>query len=305
MLPQLREVLPELYTLGNFDLDNRIGPAIWLKCVIADVLEDIDLPDNLTPIIFLPGISRSELRAIELCPENIQPLAELQYRGQLWSQYNGKDWTVNAYLSSEMGSLGFDIAKDKTTQDALLMALPEVLSSDINELKGKRLEASDFNQLLSNDPIRDLLSWMNSPKAVVERWSAGRWKAFCNEAKRQFDLDIKNDGEFTAAEKLCAGEGPWANVWQRYSDSPDIYPSLITLLERVPMPADLFANPASYPLANAKAEESLMNGLKAIAGQDIAAARTQILALEKTHGSRRSSLWAKLGYAPWAKLLES
>ena len=31
-----------------------------------------------------------DLRAIENCPESLKPLAELQYRGQMFSQVNAK-----------------------------------------------------------------------------------------------------------------------------------------------------------------------------------------------------------------------
>lgn len=303
IIPALQNAMPELLVFGEYNPSSRTGPAIWLKCVIANTLEDVELAENLTPIIYLPGISRAELRAIEQCPDYVKPLADLQYRGVLWSQYNGKDWTANAYLTSGVGGLGLDVAKDKATQDALLMALAEILSSDIKGLDNKRLEASDFNQLLTNDPIRDLLSWMNSPKDIVKQWSSGRWQALCNETKGNFDLDIEGDGELAAAEKLCACEGAWANVWQRYNDSPDLYPSLVTLLERVSLP-DLLADPATYPQANAQDEESLLKSLNALAGESSNTAREQLLALDKSHGARRTSLWAKLGKSPWAILLK-
>jgi hypothetical protein len=102
---------------SEYNAENRTGPAIWLKCVIANTLEDIELPDALTPIIYIPGVSRNELRAIELCPDSIKPLAELQYRGVMWSQHNGKDWTANAFLASSATGLGLDVSKDKATQD--------------------------------------------------------------------------------------------------------------------------------------------------------------------------------------------
>ncbi|MFK5949469.1 MAG: BREX-1 system phosphatase PglZ type B [Methylococcales bacterium] len=302
VVSNLQGALPELFVLGEYDLQNRTGPAIWLKCVIANTLDEIEIPEDLTPIIYLPGISRAELRAIELCPDYIKPLAELQYRGVLWTQHNGKDWTVNAFLTSGSYGLGLDVAKDKSTQEALLRALAEVLSSDVKQLDNKRLEASDFNQLLTCDPIRDLLTWMNSPKDTVKHWSAGRWQALCIEAKNNFDVDIENDGEFAAAEKLCACEGAWKNVWQRYFDSPDVYPLLVTLLERVPL-LDMLADPATYPQANMQDEENLMAALIKLATDNTNAVRDELLSLDNTHGFRRDTLWAKLGKAPWAKLL--
>ena len=303
VIPMLKEALPELFVLGDYGPANNTGPAIWLKCVIADTLEDIQVPAGATPIVYLPGISRGELRDIERYPELIKPLAELQYRGTLWTQHNGKDWTALAFLTAMPGGLGLDVAKGKADKDALLMALPEILQSDIKALENKLLTASDFNQLLTNDPIRDLLSWMNSPTDVVKQWSGERWRALCNEIRNNFDLDLEKDGEFAAAEKLCAGEGVWANVWQRYSDSPDIYPSLVTLLERVPLP-DILTDSTSYPHANMLDEDRVREALASLVQESSKSARDKVLALEKTHGFRRDSLWAKLEKAPWAKLLE-
>ena len=84
------------------------------------------------PILYLPNVSRQDLRAGGDCPLILQPLIELQYRGAVWHQRNGRDWTVDAFLTSEDG-VGLDIAKDNRTRDAMLRALallaPEPLSA--------------------------------------------------------------------------------------------------------------------------------------------------------------------------------
>ena len=36
VLPQLQSALPELLVLGPYAPEQRTGPAIWLKCVIAE-----------------------------------------------------------------------------------------------------------------------------------------------------------------------------------------------------------------------------------------------------------------------------
>jgi hypothetical protein len=53
------------------------------------------------------------LRATEECPDELKPLAELQYRGVFWSQVNGKDWTITAFLQTNHGGLQLKIAKDQ------------------------------------------------------------------------------------------------------------------------------------------------------------------------------------------------
>jgi hypothetical protein len=128
VLPQLLAALPELLVYGDYDPVARSGPAIWLRCVIAGALEGLNIPDDLVPIIYIPGISRSELRSIENTPEGIKPLAELQYRGAMCSQLNGKDLTVNAFLTSGSAGLGLDVAKDNSTQKAMLSALGLLLA---------------------------------------------------------------------------------------------------------------------------------------------------------------------------------
>ena len=109
--------------LGNYAPDQRIGPAIWLRCVITGHTEGISLPKDRTPILYLPGISRQDLRAIESCPDHLKPLAELQYRGVFWSQINAKDWTILAYLKSDQGGLGLDVAQDNDAKNAMQLAL--------------------------------------------------------------------------------------------------------------------------------------------------------------------------------------
>jgi hypothetical protein len=36
-------------------------------------------------------------------------VVELQYRGTMWTQLNGKDWKVEAFLVSENGGLGLEV----------------------------------------------------------------------------------------------------------------------------------------------------------------------------------------------------
>jgi len=81
IIPRLQEELTELLVLGEYNTDKLTGPAIWLRCVLAGSNNDIALPKGRIPIIYLPGVSRQDLRAVESCPDNLKPLAELQYRG--------------------------------------------------------------------------------------------------------------------------------------------------------------------------------------------------------------------------------
>jgi hypothetical protein len=92
-----------------------------------------EIPEGATPIVYLPGVSRQELRAVQECPGSLKPLVELQYWGVCWTQKNGKDWTVEAFLVSEEGGLGLDVARDATTRRAMLGALAQLATTSVNQ----------------------------------------------------------------------------------------------------------------------------------------------------------------------------
>ena len=169
----IRQSMSNLLTLGNFDVERRSGPAIWLKCAMAGLVPEVSL--NGVPVLYLPGISRAELRAIESCPRDLQPLAELQYRGVFWSQANAKDWTVSAFLSSKNGGLGLDVAQDKATQEALAQVLSAgvLLDRPLEELMGRQINAEWLLSLLAPNPTRDMLVWMNAPQPTQKEWAGG------------------------------------------------------------------------------------------------------------------------------------
>ncbi|MBF4248015.1 BREX-1 system phosphatase PglZ type B, partial [Vibrio anguillarum] len=170
-MPYIKQQLPELIELGEYKPEERTGPAIWVKCAIAAKLEECKLPEDKTPIIYLPGVGRKDLRAIEQCPEYLQPLAELQYRGCWWA-YNtaGRDWSVGSFLTNPKVGLELDLAKDTKTQEAILKVLPDLLETPATKLMGKKLEAEDFYSIVLDDPIKDILGWLNNPTEKAEQW---------------------------------------------------------------------------------------------------------------------------------------
>ena len=152
VLPRLRAKLPSITQLGAFKPSAQQGPAIWLKCASAGLIPEVEVA--VAPVVYLPGVSRADLRAIESCPRDLQPLAELQYRGVFWSQLNGKDWTVSAFLASKNGGLGLDVAQDKATQEALLQTLQAgvLLERNVDEFKGRTINAEWLLGLLAPNP---------------------------------------------------------------------------------------------------------------------------------------------------------
>ncbi len=308
VVPSLRDNVQGLLTLGDFEPDASRGPSIWLKTVVGGALPW--LKPGVVPVIYLPGVSKADLRAIESCPRDLQPLAELQYRGTFWSQVNGKDWTVNAFLTSKSGGLGLDVAQDKATQEALaqVLAAGVLLDRPIDEFKGRQINAEWLLSLLAPNPTRDLLAWMNAPQATQKEWAGVRWDVFCKRAKSDFGFDPLSDGPLVAAEKLARRDGKWAAVAELYRDSYTSFPEVLTLLRTVQPPQmGLFPDMdqlAGYPQANEQGEAALRYALSACSAMDATQARTAILAAEKEHGARRGWLWTRMGQAPLASALE-
>ncbi|MDE0509862.1 MAG: BREX-1 system phosphatase PglZ type B, partial [Gammaproteobacteria bacterium] len=303
VIPQLRRLLPQLLTFGEYQPDQRTGPTVWLRSIVDGSLPSIDLPQEATPIIYLPNVSRQELRAVQECPDRLKPLVELQYRGTCWTQKNGKDWTIEAFLVSEEGGLGLDVARDSATRHAMLGALTELVTTSVDRLKGKRLEAEDFDKLFSDDPTKDLLVWLSDPEAVKSGWTSGRWSAFKSRCKADFKFDPEKDGDLVGAELLGKREGPWAAVWERFTESPVLYPGMPELLIKAKPSNELFIEHSSWPQNNEKEETALRKSLMAVENSTPTKARDLILKLEQSHGQRRKWVWAKLGQAPLANAL--
>ncbi|MFZ4625235.1 MAG: BREX-1 system phosphatase PglZ type B, partial [Rhodoferax sp.] len=307
---ELKSHMPGLLTLGDHDNAQRTGPAIWLKCAIAGALDTVNLGGQI-PVIYLPGISRADLRAIETCPRALQPLAELQYRGAFWSQVNGKDWTVNAFLTAKNGGLGLSVTQDMATQDALQRVVQAglLLERTLEELQGKAINAAWLDLLVANNPIRDVLVWLNDPQAAQSKWAGARWTIFTSRCGNDFAFSPQTDGIITAAEKLAQHQGAWAAVWQLYSESFTSFKAIADLLAQLqpPAPTGLFDAPdqlAGYPRASESAESALRYALSACATMPPELARASVLDLEKQHGSRRDWLWFKMGCAPLVQGLQ-
>ena len=301
ILPQLRRLMPQLLTLGDFQREERSGPAIWLRYEI-DRASSPNETTSAIPVIYLPGVSRQALSTAEACPKHLKPLLELQYRGLCWAQKNGRDWTVEAFLASSNGGLGLDLAQDNATRQSMQRALSELAGTSVQALAGRRLEAEDFDRLFSDDPVRDLLVWLNDPQGVQAGWGAGRWQAFVSRCKNDLGLDPERDGEVVAAERLGERGGPWQAVWRRFAEAPALYSNLPALLRRAMPLIPLHAS--SWPKNNEQDEDALRKALFELGSKAPAIARKEVLELEKEHGKRRDWAWATLGQAPLAQALE-
>jgi hypothetical protein len=282
VIPRLQAELTELFILGDYTPDKRSGPAIWLRCVIAGKTDDESFPMKHTPIFYLPGVSRQNLRAVESCPDYLKPLAELQYRGVIWSQINAKDWTILAYLKSDQDGLGLDVALDNDAKNAMQLALYRLLDEEMELLKSKRLDKDYFNMLLTGgDPVRDLLQWIDQSDAFQVNRGENEWKAFVEVCKSLLAFNPQKEGALAAAAKLAAHEGSWSAVWERFCEAPKRYPSIPARIRQCKMASlDLFSNQdthGGWPQWNEQQEKCLHADLQAISNLPAHEARNNLL----------------------------
>jgi len=303
LVPRLREHLP-LYVLGPYRPDARSGPAIWLRCVTERSLLDAAPMANEIPVIYLPGVSRQDVRAVESCPRELQPLAELQYRGTLWTQKNARDWTIAAFLQA---GLGLNVAADTATRDALQTALLQLADQPLERLRREGFIRAPFlNGLLHPDEVGTLLRWLNDPDGFRSQCDAAGWAAFRAVSQAKYDVDPDSDGPAPAVRRLAERQGNWDLAWQRFAEAPAAYPALPDRLRQArPAKVSPLFDAGAYPQDNEAAETELRTALAALANATQADAVARIKALEEVHGVRRDFVWAKLGQAPLAQALAS
>ena len=305
VVPLVREHLPVL-TLGDYDPKNLTGPAVWIRCMLAQSLpESADVITDETPVVYLPGCGRAQLRAVEECPQDIRPLVYLQYCGVVWNQKNNRDWTMSAFLQSDKGGLGIPVEDGKATAEALQRSILAVCGKTVEELrKNAPIQSRYLNSLLAPDTIGRALLWMNDPQKMRTEMSNGEWTAFAERCREMLGFDPAADGELRAAELLATLEGEWLPVWNRFAEAPFNYPDVHVLLRQARGAQNLLAEAREvYPQDNESEEAHLRKALKELANKlpkDVAPALAE---LEKQHAHRRDWVWSKLGMSPLANAL--
>ena len=302
IIPRIKGVLP-LVTLGPYDPETRTGPAIWIRCVLAGTAPRIDGGPEGALVVYLPGWSRDAIRDIAEGPEELRPLADLQFRGIVWLQRNMKEWTARSLLGAS--GLDLEIANDQATRQAMLRALPRLLDESMAELRKRgRLDAQFFNELLAPDHERLLLLWLNDPAGTESGADPLQWSAFRDTCRDAYHFDPETDGPVSAARQLGERRGAWARVWATFEDAPERYPSIAERL-RAAQPEELVPEPrSSWPVVNEHAEDKLRGALAGFRQLTAAEAAAEVRALDAIHGVRRSWVWARLGMAPLALALE-
>ena len=311
VLPQLREALPELLALGAFDPATRTGPVEWLRCAMAGTIEvpGLSVPEGCVPILYLPGVSRADLRVAESLPKALRPLAYYAFRGCFFSQRSGRDWTAAAFLCTKDGGLGLDLASDDASLSALRAALPRVLALDPATLRGRRLDKDEWNALLTGgDPDREMLQWLSGGDAWRKAQGEDTWKALRELAKSRYGLDPEKDGRDEALKRLADRKGQWKALFERYEESFQAYPGILPALQAIPAPQfglfDTVEEIGGWPQWNEEEEKKLRGALAGLDGKVPATVAKEVADLEKTHRPRRSLPWAGMGLSPLALALE-
>ncbi len=302
-MPGLQPLLPELFLLGSYAPEQRTGPAVYLRCIEARVVEGAPAVGT-TPIFYLPGISRERLRAAEDCPQELAALVELQYRGMTWLHVNGKEWTPYALLVSKHGGLGLDVAKDQATLEALAGALPKLMAEPISHMQERRLDSEFFNGLVAPDATGLLLRWLNDPVAFKQPRSDAEWRAFCEQCKSEFRFDPVKEGPLKAAKLLAERGASWAKVWQRFAEGPNSLLGIVEWLRRAaPKTTMMFDSAEVWPHMNDAEEQKLRDALEALVDRPQVEVIRRIAELEVRHEVRRAYPWQKLGLSPLATAL--
>lgn len=289
-------------TLGEFDPPRRRGPAYWLRCVLAGTCPP-EISD-VVPIVYMPGVGRSSVRAVDSCLPFLAPIAELQYRSQWFSHPNARDWSVRALLTHPSRGVGLQIADDAATHEALLFAIDQLMDEPADRLRRQLLDADFFHDLVNPDPVRSVLGWLDDPTGYTKRFDAAQLAVYVQQCKAEFGFDPNVDGEVSAARKLAGRQGSWKLVWKRFAEQPDRYPGIVAQLRKARPDMLIVDDREVWPQDNEAAEDQLRNALRDFGVLTPEGARAEVKSLESEHSWRRSTVWADLDQAPLAFALE-
>ena len=207
------------------------GPAIWIRCVVDRTLGEI--PEDEVPIVYVPGYDRSDLRAIEECPAELQPIAELQYRGTFFGSRAGRDWTTTAFFSNREEGLGIELGRDAETEAAFARALHVLLDEPVASLREKApLRAADLGALLDPDPVKTLLRWLDDPTSIECARRGGAGRSSCALPATTTASASPRTARSPRPSSSARESGAWQTVWERFAENPSRYPGVVERLRQ-------------------------------------------------------------------------
>ena len=180
-----------------------------------------------------------------------------------------------------------EVAQDKAAKTALKGALVRLLDQEEESLRGRKLDRDDLNAFATGeDPVRELLRWLDSPEQFRNSRNESEWAAFIDICKSKFGIHPEKDGVLSGAERLAKHEGAWKVVWMRFCEAPVLCPKIPSQLRKcVPPVRDIYwlsgeGNHEGWPQWNEEQENALRSSLQLLQKQPPHEARKQIMALE-------------------------
>ena len=296
-IPMMKSRMPELYELGDYAPEEHRGPAIWLRCVVANLVSD--MPTDRIPVLYLPGISKNDIRADgEIA---CRPLVPLQYLAKIWAHENGRDYTPAAFFKAR---LKWNISSDEATKKALRLSMPQLLDLCAEDLSGREIHADDiYRTVLGNDLDAWMLDWLNDEAAFRLRIEA-KWELWCEACKNLYDVDPVAGSVLTGAARLAEHiETHWESVYKRFCLHPEDYPGVVSNLYKTSPKKTIFwtnEEHIGWPQWNDLQEKSLRDGLASLCERSFADITQSLPGLEMAHRDRRNCVWARLGKTPFA-----
>ncbi len=150
LVPRLRERRLVL-TLGPYRPEAWTGRGTWLRCAVNQLLPDTPTSTTI-PVVYLPGHDARSLNGLagraDGHLDDLDLIADLRHRGAVWTQPDGRDWTVKAFLEHESYGLGVEVRPDLETAKAIDRALPLLADVPVARLRQEApWRAADFDAL--------------------------------------------------------------------------------------------------------------------------------------------------------------
>lgn len=280
----------QILVLGDYEPDKNKGPGIWIRCVLAKMIPEVQLDESKTPIIYIPGFSREQMRAVESCPVELQPLAEYQYRGVFFTHENGRDWTLYSFLTNDKLGVGLRIKEDQQTKQAIKDTFRFLFQLEKTDLEGKILSASDFRNILIPNPEREIIEWLCEGDSFLDNLSIEERNQLSNFAKENFKMELSNSNLVIARQMFLSEKENWKKIWVEFKKNKSQYPNMYDSLVEI-TPQDLYVNNLNFPSEIKSADEKIGKEFVAISGLHRKEAEEKILTLYKANEQYSTSIW--------------
>ena len=259
--------------------------------------------------MYLPGVARSALRAVEHVPPALAPIAELQYRSQWFSHPNSRDWSARALLSHPDRGLGLRISDDAETGEALLLAL--------NRCSTRRSIGSPSSccSTRTSSAISSTLilcgacsAGSTTRRTIASGWIDAQWTAFVQQCKSDFGFNPDSRRRDDRRPKARGAPRQVGQVWDVFASTPERYPGIPDQLRKARPQEQLALGGVTqsevWPQDNEVAEDQLRSRLRDFEALTPEGARKEAALLDADHAWRRRTVWAELDMAPLAFALE-